>query len=242
MLNQQQLQQLKNEGYSESEISEAIGEVDREQRLKQAYAGAKTTNVDPRSLSQQTSFSYNPNDNLIKWQLEVNEILERAEHILREDEVKYEQGHMIWVKNTGTDRVLNDHGVKECMRIVSMYVNRGTILANYTADEVNDKVFDFGDRLNALFYTKYEMLGMDTAEKRKNFEMMWGMLVDIVHSAYTRSIGAGERGSLREARQLQQVEQINPYGVQVNNQAGGMQPQKRGIFNPMRYIAGKYKV
>lgn len=241
-MNQQQLQQLRNEGYSDKEIAEAMQEVEKEVALKQGYQGAKQQNVDPRAMSQQSMFSYNPNDNMIKWQLELNEILERIEHVLRGDQVKYEGGHQIWVKldEDHKDRLLNDNGVQEVLRILSMYLNRNTILGNYTDEEVNDKVFDFGDRLNTLFYTKYEKIGLNTAEKRKNFEMLWGMLVDVVHSAYSRAIGGQERSSLREARQLQQMEQVNaPNTINVNNGQAGV--KTRGIFNPMRYVVGKYK-
>lgn len=242
MISQQQLQALKSEGYSEKEISEAMQEVAKEINLKQGYQGAKQQNIDPKTMSQQSMFSYNPNDNMIKWQLELNEILERIEHVLRGDQVKYESGQTIWIKisEDHKDRLLNDNGVQEILRILSMYLNRNTILGNYTDVEVNDKVFDFGDRLNTLFYTKYEKIGLNTAEKRKSFEMLWGMLVDVVHSAYSRAIGGQERSSLREARQLQQMEQVNaPNTINVNNGQPGM--KTRGIFNPMRYVVGKYK-
>lgn len=243
MINQQQLQVLRSEGYSDKEIQEAMGEVAKEQALKQQYQGAKQQNIDPCNLSQPSMFSYNPNDNMIKWQLELNEILERIEHVLRGDQVKIENSQQIWIKlkETHKDRLLNDNGVAEVLRILSMYLNRNTILGNYTDEEVNYKVFDFGDRLNTLFYLKYEKMGLDNPEKRKNFEMLWGMLVDVVHSAYTRAIGGQERSSLREARQLQQMEQVNtPNTVNVNNNAGGA-VRTRGLFNPMRYIVGKYR-
>lgn len=243
MINQQQLQMLRNEGYSDKEIAEAMGEVEKENALKQQYQGAKQQNVDPRSMSQPSMFSYNPNDNMIKWQLELNEILERIEHVLRGDMVKVESGQQIWTKldENHKDRLLNDYGVQEVLRILSMYLNRNTILGNYTDEEVNDKVFDFGDRLNTLFYTKYEVIGLNTFEKRKNFEMLWGMLVDVVHSAYSRAIGGQERSSLREARQLQQMEQVNaPNTINVNNGTGAG-VRTRGLFNPARYLIGKYK-
>lgn len=238
MISQQQLMQLRSEGYTENEINEALSEIERENKLKQGYAGARSAN-NSYSSGIQSAFTYNPNDNMIKWQLEVNEILERAEHILREDEIKIQGGQITWEKKESTEKTLNERGVLEIMQFLSMYINRNTILGNYLADEVNDKVFDFGDRLNSLFYTKYDIWGMDTADKRKNFEMIWGTLVDTVHSSYSRAIGAGERSSLREARTLQQMEQINPPNVNINT---GNTPQKRSIFNPMRYFGGKYKV
>lgn len=335
-LNQNQIQQLRNEGYSDKEIQEALIEVEREKNLRSNYNQAKYTNTNTTN-SLQTPFVYNPNDNLIKWQLEVNEILERAEHILREDTIELNKNQVSWIPNNSDDRILSDKGVKEFMRILSMYVNRNTILGNYTVEEVYDKVFDFGDRLNTLFYTKYEVLIYDVpletvfkklynvelrgyskefvelnylknfeklfnchkaieknnqveihiknkdgtiltqiatndmislakqytfneflvsnnpvilkaivernkilSYKRKNFEMLWGMMVDTVHSAYSRAIGAGERGSLREARSLQQMEQLNPTNNINIGQQGGI-PKTRSIFNPLRYISGKYK-
>lgn len=244
MINPQQLQMLRNEGYTDKEIAEAMQELEKENALKSGYQGAKTQNMDPKSMSQQSMFAYNPNDNMIKWQLELNEILERIEHVLRGDVVKYEQGQTIWIKidEEHKDRLLNDYGVQEVLRILSMYLNRNTILGNYTEEEVNDKVFDFGDRLNTLFYTKYEVIGMNTAIKRKNFEMLWGMLVDVVHSAYTRALHGQERASLREARQLQQMEQVNPpNSININNTGGGGGVRTRGLFNPARYLVGKYK-
>ena len=131
-MNPQQIQVLRNEGYTDKEIAEAMQEVEKEMALKQGYQGAKQQNVDPRAMSQQSMFSYNPNDNMIKWQLELNEILERIEHVLRGDQVKYEGGHQIWVKldEDHKDRLLNDNGVQEVLRILSMYLNRNTILGN----------------------------------------------------------------------------------------------------------------
>ena len=64
-------------------------------------------------------------------------------------------------------------------------------------------------------------------------------MVDIVHSSYKRALHGGEKRSLREARSITQTEAIAG-GVTVN--AGGQtSPQSRGILNPMRYVAGKYK-
>lgn len=240
MINQQALQQLRNEGYTDKEINEALSEVEKEKMLQSGYQGAKQQNIDPRSMSQQSMFSYNPNDNMIKWQLELNEILERIEHVLRGDQVSYKDGMVIWIKlpEEHKDRLLNDNGVTEIMRTLSLYLNRNTILGNYLPEEVQDKIFDFGDRLNTIFLCKYEKMGLDTAEKRKNFEMLWGTVVDVVHSAYTRAISGAERSSLREARQLQQLEQVNaPNTINVNNGGSGL--KNRSVLNPMRWLVGK---
>lgn len=276
-LSPQQVQLLKSEGYSDQEIQEAVGEVQRERNLRQQQNTMRGMNVDPRTGTSTSAFSYNPNENMIKWQLELNEILERTEHILREDILEIKNSHTLWKPNTDMKkRVLTDYGVQEIMRILSMYLNRNTILGNYTADEVNDKVFDFGKELNDLFFMKYEMIFSiekfssvkkrlykekkeselnkeelrrveriienESLEKRKNYPMIVRILVDVVHSAYSRAIAGGERSSLREARSFTQQEQITPFGTNINVGSNSQNPyQKRSIFNPARYLAGKYK-
>lgn len=240
-LSPQQVQILRNEGYSDSEIQEALSEVNREEELKSGYAGARAGAVGV--ASKPTAFSsYNQNDNLIKWQLELNEILDRTEHMLRGDILKIDdKGNQVWEENPNPDaNPLNKYGVEECMRVLSMYLTRNTILANHTADEVNDITYDFGKELNDLYFMQYELMGMDSQEKRKKYPMYVTMMVHTVWNAYTRSIGGGERSSLREARQLMQQETVMPQGMNINV-AGQPMQQKRSILNPMRYIGGKYK-
>ena len=146
---------------------------------------------------------------------------------------------MMWMPNKNPkDNILNEYGVQEIMRILSMYLNRNTILSDYEATEINLKVPDFGRELNDLFFMKYEEMGLIGLEKRKNYPMLLREMVDIVHSSYKRALNGGEKRSLREARSITQTEAIAG-GVTVNNQQ--TQPQTRGILNPMRYVAGKYK-
>jgi hypothetical protein len=226
---------LKREGYSEQEIGEAVKEIQVEETT-----GVPQQRPDPRMFAQHSAFAPQFQDNLIKWQLELDNILERCEHILRGDKLLFEEGNLIWKSNTNPkDNILNDYGVQEIMRILSMYLNRNTILSDYDDTEIREKVLDFGRELNDLFFMKYEEMGLVGLEKRKNYPMLLREIVDIVHSAYKRALHGGEKRSLREARQITQTEQIAG-GVTVN--AGSqMQPHPRGFLNPMRYVAGKYK-
>jgi len=235
-LSQNDIQELMREGYTLAEINEALREVEQEELQKSFGA---TRRIDPRTYSQHSAFSPQLQDNLIKWQLELDNILERAEHILRADILKFESGNVIWKPNPNkNDNILNEYGVQEVMRILSMYLNRNTILSDYEAGEIKEKVYDFGKELNDLFFMKYETMGLTTLEKRKNFPMIHREMVDIIHSAYKRALIGGERRSLREARQVTQTEPLMPQGVVVNT---GMQQRNRGILNPMRYIVGKQK-
>ena len=236
-LTQNDVNDLKREGYSDQEIAEAVEEIQQEEM---GGGQMQQQRQDPRMYAQNSAFAPQYQDNLIKWQLELDNILERCEHILRGDRLMFNQGNLTWqpCKDTST-QILNEYGVQEVMRILSMYLNRNTILSDYDDTEIREKVLDFGRELNDLFFMKYEQMGLIGLEKRKNYPMLLREIVDIVHSSYKRALHGAEKRSLREARSITQSEQIAG-GITVN--AGSQQqPHTRGVLNPMRYVAGKYK-
>lgn len=245
-----EIQKYKEQGYTEQEISQAIielqqEEVERRQQstLQQSYARAmQQQQSDARNYASQTLVAGGTQENLIKWQLELDSILERVEHMLRGDKPKFVNGSLIFVPATNEkDKIMNDFGVAEIMRILSMYLNRNTILSNYDETTINFKVYDFGNEVADLFYLKYEDMGLDTLEKRKLYPMIIRELVDTIHSAYLRALHGGERQSLHEQRSVSQQETIIPQGMGF---AVGGQPvmRERSIINPMRYFGGgKYK-
>jgi len=216
---------LQNAGYSQQQINSALNEFEDEER------GLPPVSKGYFPLNQF------PNENLIKWQLELEDILEKARHILREDVIIIENGNIIWKPHPNQEkRIFNDEGVNEFLRVLTMYVNRNTILSNYEPQEIKDKVYDFGKEVNDLIFMKYENLGMNTEEKRKNYPMLVREIIDIVHSAYKRAQWGMENESLRTARQITQSEQLSPMRMQENSPL-----KERNLLNPARYILGKYK-
>lgn len=237
-LSQSDMQDLRNKGFSDAEIQNAVKEIEQED-LKGSYGNAQKRNAnDPRQFSQHSSFVTREQESLVKWQLELNDILERAEHILRGDVPSFKGGHLVWDKNPNPeDNVLNEVGVKAVLKILAMYVNRNTILSDYENDEIRYKVLDFGKRVNNLLFMKAEEFGIDDEGKEKEKEILIGELVDIVHSAYKRALKGGERRSLREMIQISQSQNTLGTGTNVNFNSP---QQTRGMLNPMRYIKGKY--
>jgi hypothetical protein len=238
-LTQNDLIDLKRQGFSDVEISKAVQEIEQEE-LQSNYNQVKGSNAqDPRVNASHSGFNTRMSDDVARWQLELNDILERAEHILRGDIVKFEDGNIIWKPRLDPENNnLNDYGVQLIMKILSMYINRNTILSDYEAEEINFKVLDFGKRLNDLIFMKYDDIGMDNEDKRKEYTMLVGEMVDLVHSAYARAKDGRERESYRKMISVQQS----------NQQQGGMMgmpmqmPVKtRGILNPNRYILGKFR-
>lgn len=188
------------------------------------------------SQGQVSAFGKVDDENLVKWQLELDNILERIDHLLRGHKLTFRQGNMMWEVPTDKSEVMfNDYGVNEILRILSMYLNRNTILSNYTEDQVELKAYDFGSEVNDLIMFKYESMGLNTVEKMMRYPMTVRELIDVVHSAYLRALKGGERESLREARS---VTQTMPLASQITIPG---QRTERGMLNPMRYVFGKYK-
>ena len=238
---QQDIMELKQKGFSDKDISDALKELESEEQSKlieSGYNQSKINQIDPRSSSQTSTFTTRPDDNLIRWQLDLSEILERAEHVLRGDRLQFRDGHTIWIKpDKEEDQILNNYGIQEVIRILSMYINRNTILSNYDEKTINTKVYDFGCELSDLFFMKYENFGWkDKLEKRKNYPMLMREMIDIVHSSYLRALGGKERESVHKSIQVSQSEALNQQNMQQQSQN-----KERSLLNPARYLVGRYK-
>jgi hypothetical protein len=147
-----------------------------------------------------SSFSSPPVDDLARWQLELNDILDRAEHMLRGDIIRHEGKNVHWIENPNpNNNPLNEEGVRLLMKILGNYINRNTILSDYTSKEIRMKVCLFAQEVNDLLFMKYDEIGMDNAIKRKEYSMIVTMLKDIVHNSYSRAKLGGERESLRKS-------------------------------------------
>ena len=230
------VQKYKAMGYSDQEIYSAYNELQQESGLQQSYATAMNqSTMMPQTANTIIAGQMNQ-ENLIKWQLELDSILERIEHILRGDKPTMINGNMVFIPATDDkNKIFNDYGVSEIMRILSIYLNRNTILSNYDEDTINWKVLDFGKEVSDLIFLKYEEMGLDTLEKRKRYPMIVREIVDAVHSSFLRALNGGERDSLRQARNIVQNENIGQNQQQIYNM------KERSLINPMRYIFGKYK-
>lgn len=241
-LTQQDIADLRAKGYKDEDIAKAVKELNDEDTLQSGYDKARQgMATDPRANASHSAFGSKVSDDIARWQLELNDILEKAEHVLKGDVVVFEQGQLIWKDNPKPlENTLNSAGVQLCMKLLSMYVNRNTILADYTDEEIRYKVLDFGKRFNDLIFLKYDEMGMDNEEKRKEYASLVGAMTDIVHSTYARAKDGRERESYRKMISVSQASSGMQGGGAVTVNAGGQDNRTRGILNPMRYIAGKY--
>ena len=235
-LSQQDVADLKKQGYSDAEISKAVGEIERDQMQR----SANPQEQDPRNNSQTSAFSSKNMDDIARYQLELNDLLEQTEHILKGDIVVWDNGMKIWRENPHPElNPLNEEGIRKVMLDLQNYINRHVILGDYEEEDINRIMKDYGKKVNDFIFMKYEEMGMDTEEKRQEYASLVMNIVNLVYASYSRAKDGGERRSLREMISIQQSHQSMGNGVQQQQQ-GGASPRSRGVLNPMRYVAGKY--
>ena len=232
-LSQQDITDLRKQGFSEEEISKAVNEIEKEE-----LSGA--SQPQQRSSGGSTSaFSSQKMDDMAKYQLELNDLLAQTEHILKGDVVQWEHGKKVWKDNPKPEQnPLNEEGVRKIMLELQNYINRHIILGDYEMEDINTIMRDYGKKTVDFIFMKYEEMGMDTEEKRQEYVSIVMNLINLVYASYSRAKDGGERRSLREMISIQQS-----YQTQGVNGQGGMMPQQtktRGLLNPMRYIGGKY--
>ena len=174
---------------------------------------AKDSKINELSgFASQTVFNQAQDNNLIVWQLELDNILERIEHLLKGDIIKDDgEGNITYeIPEDESLVILNNYGVQLIMNVISFYLNRNTILSNYDDKRINEILFDLGNELADVVYINYEKMGMTSMEKKSRHEILILNILNTIESAYNRSLGGGERDSLRSARVVTQS--ITPGG------------------------------
>jgi len=232
-LSYQDINELKQKGYTEDQINKAIAEIENED----LQDSTGQTNTTARSNSSPSAFSSGRMDDMARYQLELNDLLEQTEHILKGDIIEIKDKVKCWVDNPHPEKnPLNEEGVRKIMLELQTYINRNIILGDYETNDINQIMKNYGKKFSNLLFMKYEEMGMDTEEKRQEYASIVMNVVNLVYASYSRAKDGGERRSLREMISIQQTHQ---------SQGGMMQmpminQKTRGILNPMRYIGGKY--
>lgn len=158
-----EIEHYKSKGLSIEQMQQALNEVEKDDGkgnaspLAQSYAKAQAQ-ASSHPLQQGSHSAYATSqqsfDNIAKWQIELDSLLERVERVLKGDKPKVINGNVIWTDATGNQRIFTDYGVEEALRVLSMYVNKNTILSNYDEPTINNKVYDFGVEVSDLIYMK----------------------------------------------------------------------------------------
>lgn len=109
--------------------------------------------------SQMSNFQQDKQANIIEYQLDLKEELDRIHHLLSGHIITRDsEGNEVWAEpDDDRLKILSDYGVKQIMNIISFYINRNTLLSNYKEEIINWKVRDFGIELADLMFNRYEV-------------------------------------------------------------------------------------
>ncbi len=184
-----------------------------------------------QSLSNSIYASQNQDPNLIVYQLEMDNILEKIEHLLRGDVIKEVEGEMVYTSGEDRLKILNEYGVQLIMNTISFYLNRNTILSAYTEDRIFEILADLGEELSDVILCNYQAMGMVDMQKKSRYPMLVLNILHLIESAYNRSISGGERESLRTGRIVTQNEGMGRSAM-MNQMNSPMRPSKFSLFNP----------
>ena len=103
-------------------------------------------------------YSQEQDRTMAETQLEVYSLLEEIYHNLRQDKTELKKdGTMGWSPNTNPEqRFLTDKGVERIMQLMKFYINKNTLLSNFSEDQIKERMLEFALALNANIFMKYE--------------------------------------------------------------------------------------
>lgn len=140
-------------------------------QMEQELMIAKTDNA--RLINSQSSpFSSPSEENLIRYQLDLKEDIDKIYHLLKGDIVsRDDKDNIVYIEPDNDDeKPFNEFGVKSIMNIMSFYLNRNTLLSNYDNDTIMWKVKDFGDNISDEILCKFKQYMLTTSFEREFFK------------------------------------------------------------------------
>jgi hypothetical protein len=198
---------------------------EQEQAINQLLNLGQQKDVRIESLSRDLAASQyvHKDQNLIAFQLETPELLQKLERFYRGDYITTdEDGNIIWKKQKNKDLVpFNDYGVNLLMEIVTKYIDKNTVLSSYKEERIYEILGDLGDEITLSIYCNYEKMGMDTPFKKTKFRLLVVTTLHTIESAYRRAL---EGQTSKDVNQSRLVHQYDPMTSRTNGPI--FQPKK----------------
>lgn len=125
--------------------------------LETDYAKAVQENNQLKSANK-SPFQTIKDENLIRWQLDLKEDIEKIYHLLVGNQIERDkEGNLIYVPAKDPKlKQFNEFGISQVMNVMAFYLNRNTILSDYEEDQINEIMKDFSKTLIDLIYNRYD--------------------------------------------------------------------------------------
>jgi len=156
-----------------------------------------------------TLFSEREDDNLIKWQLDIERSLLRLERLLRKQVPKRdEKTNAVYYVDCPDNQLFNEKGINEIMNLLSWYVNKEIMLSVYEDKQVDLIMQQFADEVIDFIYINLEDFGLDTPEKQTHYPLIVMNIINLVDATYRKAIGGKTLDNLKTARVVNQTEPL----------------------------------
>ena len=131
-----------------------------EEDYNQMYNQAAITRETQQGTAAATQYYLEEKERgLAEVQLEVDSIKEDIFHLLQQDVYKTQNGKTDWISLEDLkQRTLSEWGVDRIMQIIHFYVNKNTLLSNFSAEQIDRIMLRFMSELNDLVLLKYQNL------------------------------------------------------------------------------------
>lgn len=142
------------------------------------------------TLSIASMGTANKNENIIQYQIENVELLEKLEHFYKGEYIgSLPNGDMGWIKPKDESQIpLNEFGVSAMMEIVSKYIDKNTTLSYYSEMRIYEILADLGDELILYILSNYEKMGMKDKFRKTKFRLLIVTTVHMIESTYRKAI------------------------------------------------------
>jgi len=181
------------------------------------------------STSMSAFGSATKNENLITFQIETTELLDKLEHFYKGEYIgTLENGvDTGWVKPKEKKQIpLNDFGVSAMMEIVSKYVDKNTTLSYYSEMRIYEILGDLGEELVIYILSNYEKMGMDDNFKKTKFRLLVITTLHMIESTYRKAIAGQTIKEINQSRIITQSDLMGRSPPQMPTR------NKFNIFNP----------
>lgn len=187
----------------------------------------KQKNAQLNTALSSSSYQGQEEGNLIQFQLDTGELLNKIEHFLRGEYITTDtEGNEYWTKQEDKSLILfNDYGVSSIMSVIGNYINKETVLSFYDELRINEILADLGDALSNFVYCNYEIMGMDTEFKKTRYPLTIITILHSIESAYRRALRGKTSEDLNSSRIFTQTDMIG-------NRTSG--PATKKAFNLLR--------
>lgn len=177
---------MENESYIKALEMQVQKEKLRNQQLETTHAA--------------TMFNSEENENIVKYQLDIQAELKRIERLLRKHIPRVDQktGNEYFEVPSEEDQLLNEKGVNEILNFLSWYMHKGIILSNFSQEDINTTMKQISMDLVDFIFNTCEDLGLYTEERQKHYPKIVMNIINVIHAAYLRALNGGERESLRK--------------------------------------------